>query len=112
MSIIQVKAGSSINWPAGWTVNRVPQDLDDYDIVSQVRSTTGALVLEFGITVLDQTIQPGAFVLTATAEATAGLARGVHDCDIQYRNTVTGQVEFTQTFQIEVTKSISQIAVN
>ena len=108
--LVTVKAGDDINWYFRWLVNDIPQDLDDFDVSSQVRSTSGDLAFEFDVTVLDQETDRGCFILSAPASASASLRQDVYDCDVSYRNVTSGQIETMETFLIEFVKRITRSA--
>lgn len=110
MSHVQVKQGANINWQASWMVNRVLQDLTYFDIICQIRDTAGNLMVDFVVSKADQTTRKGVFSLAANGADTLDAHVGVHDCDIQYINQNSGQIEYTETFLVEFIKSISKAA--
>lgn len=106
-NIIRVKAGSDIDWQASWLVSNVPQDLTNFDIICQIRSTDGVIRLQGLVTKANQTTKRGSYQISFASTTTSDIEPAVYDCDIRYHNTVSDQTEFTQTFLVEVFKNIS-----
>lgn len=106
--MVTVKIGDDIEWPAEWIVDGSPQNLDDFDVRCQVRSTNGMLAFEFDVTPLDQETHRGKFTLSAPSSVTATLRHDVYDCDIMYRNLDSGQVETSRTILIEFVNRVTR----
>lgn len=108
--IIQVKVGQSINWTGKWSVNGEPQDLDDFEIICQMRDSLGTLFLDLDVSVLDQAKRRGCYELEATASDTALMKPGVYECDVRYRNLDSDQVEYSESFLVEFVGSMSKVS--
>ncbi len=109
--IISVKCGQNIDWTGKWSINGIAQNIDDFDVLCQIRDTVGVLLIDMDVEASDQNIHPGYYSLSATAIQTAVVKPGVYDCDIMYKSQMSGQVEYTESFLVEFIGSVSRVLV-
>ena len=105
VSIPPIKRGDSFVLACTYKQNGVAHDVTDYNIRSQVRDSTGALVEELTATKANQTTSPGVFVLSAAAPNEWPV--DVLSCDIQFSDS-EDVVRSTQTFKIPVIEDVTQ----
>lgn len=103
--ISPVKRGDTFTLACTYKQNGVAVNVTDFNIRSQVRDSSGALVEELTATKANQTTNPGVFVLSAADPMNWPV--DVLSCDIQFSDS-DDVVRSTQTFQIPVIEDVTQ----
>lgn len=103
--ISPIKRGDTFTLACTYKQNGVATSVTDFNIRSQVRDSTGALVEELTATKANQATSPGVFVLAAADPMDWPV--DILSCDIQFSDS-DDVVRSTQTFQIPVVEDVTQ----
>ena len=99
-----IKQGDTFTLTCCYKQNGVAHDVTNYTIRSQVRSSSGDLVEELGVSKADQTTNVGVFALFATNPQNWPI--DILSCDIQFSD-MDDVVRSTQTFMIPVVEDVT-----
>jgi hypothetical protein len=103
-----IKVGDSIVIVGTYRQNGVPTSITPYTVTSQVRNSSGVLVMTFVVTPANQAVSPGIFSLApAVNPPVPAMLVDVMSCDIQFVTTATGIVRSSQTFLIPFVSEIT-----
>ena len=105
MATITHKRGDTFELSATLENSGNAVDITNFTITSQVRDVEDALLQALTVTITDAAT--GAFTVSATPAQTETWAVKTYDCDIEFIE-VGGEVNSTETFQIDVIKDITR----
>ena len=105
MATITHKRGDTFELSATLENSGNPVDITNFTITSQVRDVADALLQALTVTVTDA--NAGAFTVSATPAQTETWSVKTYVCDIEFVE-VGGEVNSTETFQINVIKDITR----
>lgn len=102
--ISPVKRGDTFMLACIYKQNGTAYDITSYTIQSQIRDSLGILVTELIVTKANQTINPGAFVLSITGVINWPI--DILSCDIQFSDD-QDIIRSSETFKIPVEEDIT-----
>lgn len=105
MATITHKRGDTFELSATLENSGNAVDITNFTITSQVRDVEDALLQALTVTITDAAT--GAFTVSATPAQTETWAVKTYDCDIEFVEA-DGEVNSTETFQINVIKDITR----
>jgi len=103
-----IKIGDSIILVGTYRQAGVPTDITPFTVTSQLRDSSGTLVLDFVVTPANQVTNPGVFSMEpAINPPVPAMELDVMSCDIQFVTTASGVVRSSQTFLIPFVAEIT-----
>jgi hypothetical protein len=99
------KRGDTFEVIVNFTLNGQPQDLNGWQLRSQIRAANKALLKELDIVVIDEAA--GVFSLNCPASETVNWTPAPYQCDIEFIDP-SGFVVSSDTFAVNVIRDVTR----
>lgn len=105
-TIAPFKRGDTFSLACTWKVDNTPTDITGLTITSQIRASSGALIVELRVVAENQTTNPGKYALVPVNPDTHLWPIGDAYCDIQVDDQ--GVDRSSETFLIPIIEDITK----